>query len=54
MIMATHSPLLTACTGADIWELTDTGIDARTWAELDVVRYWRAFLDDPQQFLRYL
>ena len=54
VIMATHSPLLTACTGADIWELTDTGIDARTWAELDVVRYWRAFLDDPQQFLRYL
>ena len=30
VIMATHSPLLAACTGADIWELTDTGIEART------------------------
>ncbi|WP_068271462.1 AAA family ATPase [Aldersonia kunmingensis] len=54
VIMATHSPVLAACPGADIWELTETGIDARQWDELDMVRNWRAFLDEPQRYLRHL
>jgi len=54
VVMATHSPLLAACPGADVWELTDDGIEHREWAELDVVRNWRAFLDAPQRFLRHL
>jgi predicted ATPase len=54
VIMATHSPVLAACSGADIWELTETGIDARRWDELDMVRDWRAFLDEPRRYLRHL
>ncbi|SDE39671.1 AAA family ATPase [Rhodococcus tukisamuensis] len=54
VIMATHSPVLAACPGAEIWELTDGGLECPRWDELDVVRNWRSFLDDPQRFLRHL
>ena len=54
VVMATHSPLLAACPGADIWELTDDGIDTPDWDELDIVRSWRRFLDSPEMFLRHL
>ncbi|MBJ8343589.1 AAA family ATPase [Antrihabitans sp. YC2-6] len=54
VIMATHSPLLAAFPGADIIELTDSGSEPREWAELDLVRNWRAFLAEPDRYLRYL
>ncbi len=54
VIMATHSPLLAACPDADIWELTDDGVDYPDWAELELVANWRAFLDEPQRYLRHL
>ncbi|TSE02207.1 AAA family ATPase [Skermania sp. ID1734] len=54
VIMATHSPLLAAVRGAEIWELTDHGIEYRQWDELELVRNWRTFLDAPDRYLRHL
>jgi predicted ATPase len=54
VIIATHSPLLAAAPGAEIWELTDDGIDYPEWNQLDLVRSWRSFLDGPDRFLRHL
>jgi predicted ATPase len=54
VIMATHSPVLAACPGAEIWELTEDGIEYPRWDELDLVRNWRSFLDGPDRFLRHL
>ena len=57
MVLATHSPLLAALPGAWILELgTDPAAGAvpREWAELDLVRDWRDFLDAPERWLRHL
>ncbi|MBP1159980.1 putative ATPase [Rhodococcus sp. PvR099] len=54
VIMATHSPVLAACPGAEIWELTEDGIEHPRWDKLDLVRNWRSFLDGPDRFLRHL
>ncbi|QBJ97812.1 ATPase [Rhodococcus sp. ABRD24] len=54
VILATHSPLLAACQGADIWELTEDGIEYPAWEELALVRDWRSFLAEPERFLRHL
>ncbi|HEV7656294.1 MAG TPA: AAA family ATPase [Mycobacteriales bacterium] len=54
VIMATHSPLLAAAPGASVLELTEDGLTRRDWAELDLVRDWREFLDAPERWLRHL
>ena len=54
VLCATHSPLLTALPGARILQLDDSGITEVEWADLDVVRHWRAFLDSPARYLRHL
>lgn len=52
VIVATHSPLLTALPGATILELGDHGIRKTAWDELAIVSNWRRFLDSPDAFLR--
>lgn len=54
IICATHSPVLTALPGATILELDETGIHRTEWAELDITRSHRSFLDSPQRFFRHL
>lgn len=54
VIVATHSPVLTAFPGATVLELGEHGIRRTTWAALDLVSDWRTFLDDPQIYLRHL
>jgi predicted ATPase len=54
VIMATHSPLLAACPGADIWELTENGVASPVWEDLTMVRNYRTFLDSPVRYLRHL
>jgi len=54
VVVATHSPLLTALPGATILELGPHGIRRTEWADLDIVANWRGFLDSPQTFLRHL
>jgi predicted ATPase len=50
-IIATHSPILLACPGARIYELTDDGVAPCDYDDLDAVRLTRAFLDAPGRFL---
>lgn len=52
VLCATHSPLLAAVPGATIWEVGDWGLRRVDFDDLGLVLQWRAFLSDPQQFLR--
>ncbi len=54
IICATHSPILTAAPGAQIVEMSDEGPLDVDWEDLDLVRHWRRFLDDPRSYLRHL
>ncbi len=50
VLMATHSPVLSATPGAQIIELDDEGFQPRRWDELMVVALYRRFLADPAYF----
>jgi len=54
VICATHSPILCSLPGATILELGDWGIRESEWHELELVRHHRAYLDEPQRYLRHL
>jgi predicted ATPase len=54
IVVATHSPVLTALPGATVLELGDHGIRTATWSELAVVDHFRAFLERPDLYLRHL
>jgi len=51
LVIATHSPLLTALPGATILELGDFGIRKAPWDQLTIVANWRRFLTDPPSYL---
>ena len=54
-VVATHSPIVASLPGASILELGAWGIrPVARWADLQLVQSWRAFLDDPAMYLRYL
>jgi predicted ATPase len=50
VLMATHSPILTATPGAQIIELDEDGFHTRAWNELMAVALYRRFLTDPGYF----
>ncbi|WP_203724627.1 AAA family ATPase, partial [Paractinoplanes durhamensis] len=54
VVVATHSPLLTALPGATILELGGHGIRRTTWPDLELTNRWRLFLTDPEAYLRRL
>jgi predicted ATPase len=54
VVVATHSPLLTALPDATILQLSDRGISKVSWDELEIVAHWRRFLDRPDAYLRAL
>lgn len=54
VVLATHSPVLTALPGATILELDGDGFHESSWADLDVVDHYRRFLAAPQRYLRHL
>ncbi|MGH9137403.1 MAG: AAA family ATPase [Acidimicrobiales bacterium] len=54
LIVATHSPVLTALPDAQIWELDDSGIREVKWADTDSTVLLRSFLDQPERFLARL
>jgi predicted ATPase len=51
VVVATHSPLLTALPGATILELGGHGIRRAGWDELEIVAHWRGFLARPGAYL---
>jgi predicted ATPase len=54
IILSTHSPVLAAIPGAELYEIGEWGIRACDYDDLDLVRNWRAFLDAPERYLRHL
>jgi predicted ATPase len=53
-IVATHAPILMAYPGATLYELLEDGAAPARFDELSAVRTLKAFLDDPEAFLRRL
>lgn len=51
-VMATHSPILLAVPGAQIYELDAGGITTASYDELEAVRLTRGFLNAPERYLR--
>ncbi|WP_020389458.1 AAA family ATPase [Kribbella catacumbae] len=54
VICATHSPVVCSLPGAAILEVGDWGIRSTTWAELELVQNWRAYLEAPERYLRHV
>ena len=54
VVVATHSPILTALPGATIIELGEHGMRPSRWGDLELVRNWQAFLDRPGTYLNRL
>lgn len=53
-VIATHSPILMALPQAEILLLEDGAIAPVAYRDVEHVRITRAFLDDPENFLRRL
>ena len=53
-IIASHSPILMAFPGAEIYQLSGGAPERIAWADLEHVSLTRDFLNDPQLFLRHL
>jgi predicted ATPase len=53
-IVATHSPILLAYPGAGIYSFDETPVRRVEYESLDHVTLTRAFLNDPQRYLRHL
>ena len=54
IILSTHSPVLAAMPGADLYEVGQWGLRPTAYDDLELVRTWRSFLDAPARFLRHL
>lgn len=53
-IIASHSPLLMAFPGAEIYQLSGGAPERIAWSDLEHVSLTRDFLNDPHLFLRHL
>jgi predicted ATPase len=53
-IIATHSPILMAYPGADVYELTEEGIRLVDYRETEHYQLTRRFLENPEKMLHYL
>jgi len=54
VLCATHSPILASLPGAAILEAGKWGLRRSAWEDLDLTYHWRAYLADPQRYLRHL
>ncbi|MDN4175504.1 AAA family ATPase [Nocardioides sp. SOB77] len=54
VLCATHSPVLAAMPGATLLEVGPWGLRRTTWEDLELVEHWRAYLADPQRYLRHV
>lgn len=51
-IIATHSPIITAIPEAQIFEITEEGIDEIPYDQLDNIRFLKLFLSSPERMFR--
>ena len=54
VICATHSPIITALSEAEILELNDSGIKRKKWSELDLIKHWQRYINNPEHYLKDL
>lgn len=54
VVLSTHSPVLAALPGADVYELGEWGMRRVTYEDLEIVDNWRRFLNAPERYLRHL
>jgi predicted ATPase len=54
VVVSTHSPILAAFPGADLFEIGSWGIRRSEYDDLDLVRTWRSFLNSPDAYLRHI
>jgi predicted ATPase len=53
-LISTHSPILMAYPGADLYEIQDGELVSRSFDEIDHVQLTRNFLNEPGRYLRHL
>lgn len=53
-IISTHSPILMAFPGADIFELSETGIEKVRYDETEHFTLTKQFLENPERMFKYL
>ena len=54
VLCATHSPLLAALPGAHLLEVGEWGLREAAYDDLDLVRSWRTYLENPSRYLRHV
>lgn len=54
VVLSTHSPVLAALPGAQIYEVGEWGLRRCDYDDLELVRNQRLFLEDPERYLRHL
>ena len=53
-VVATHSPILLACPGAQIYSFDASPPEAVAYGDVEHVRLTREFLAEPARFLRHM
>lgn len=53
-IIATHSPILLAFPGAEVLQLSDSGIERVSYRDTEHYRVTRRFLENPEKMMKYL
>lgn len=53
-IISTHSPILMAFPGVDVFELSGNGINSVPYQETEHFRITKQFVNAPEKMLRYL
>ena len=54
VVVATHSPVVAALPGARILEFDEDGWQERQWEELELVKHYRHFVQEPMRYLRHI
>jgi predicted ATPase len=54
VIVATHSPLIASLPGAALIEVGEWGLRRVEYDDVDLVESWRAFMTEPDAYLRHL
>ena len=55
LLCATHSPIVASTPGARILEVGAWGLrDVASWEDLELVQHWRAYLSEPESYLRHI
>ena len=53
-IISTHSPILMSFPGADVYQLSEDGIDLVSYQETEHFQISKTFINSPDKMLKYL